>query len=744
MRLLFKNIKELVQVREESISFLAGKEMDVLPTIQEAFLLVEDGIIAGYGPMSECPNTFDEVINAAGKMILPTWCDSHTHLVFAGNRENEFIDRIKGLSYEEIANKGGGILNSAKKLQATSFEDLYHQSKTRLEEIIALGTGAVEIKSGYGLTPEAELKMLRVIKKLKVNYALPIKATFLAAHALPLNFKNNADGFIEAMLTETLPSIAAANLAEYIDVFCEEGYFSVAQTERILAATTKYGLKAKIHVNQFNAIGGVQVGVKYQALSGDHLEIMRQEDIEALHTAKGTIAVALPACSFFLGIPYTPARKLIDSGLSLALASDYNPGSAPSGNMNFVVSTACIKMNMTAKEAINAATINGAYAMGLEKEVGSITKGKKANLIVTKPIPSYGFLPYSFGENHIEEIYINGKKWDTTLNQKKINIAANYSDRYVLPSNENWKGRKSESGKEYWHEVVHLKDINQLDFSEKSVALIGYACDEGVRRNLGREGTKNAPKAIREQLSKLAFHHKEKIISDVGDIFCTDNRLEYTQEKLSESIQFLLKKNIFPIVLGGGHDVAFPHVESILKASNKKLKIGIINFDAHFDLRPVGSSPNSGTPFYQLFQKYREYVSYCVLGIQKASNPQSLFSIAEEENALFFSNFECTLSNFESITQQLFSFLEEHDKLYITIDMDGFSSAFAPGVSAPSPLGFAPDFVIKMLHYFFSTGKVISCDIAELNPSHDIDNTTAKLAARLVDFIVGFRETSQV
>ncbi len=405
---LFKNIKELIQVREKSISFLSGKEMNVLPTIKNAFLVVEDGLIADFGEMKDCPNTsFSEVIDATGKMILPSWCDSHTHIVYAGNREGEFVDRINGLSYEEIANNGGGILNSAKKLQATSEEELYQQSKARLDEVIQLGTGAVEIKSGYGLTKEAELKMLRVIKRLKENYTIPIKATFLGAHAVPASYKGNKEGYLQMLIDEVLPIISNENLADFIDVFCETGYFSVADTELILKAGKKHGLIPKIHVNQFTAIGGVQAGVKYNALSVDHLEEMRDEDIDALQNT-ATMPVALPSCSYFLSIPYTPARKMIDAGLPLALATDYNPGSTPSGNMNFVISTACIKMKMTPEEAINAATINGAYAMGLENEVGSITKGKKANLILTKPINSYGFIPYSFGTNQIEKVFLKG------------------------------------------------------------------------------------------------------------------------------------------------------------------------------------------------------------------------------------------------------------------------------------------------------------------------------------------------
>jgi len=410
MTLLLTNIKELLQVREQHILKVSGSEMKELPTIKNAWLLIENGKIADFGTMQTIPKlTADETIDAAGKLVLPTWCDSHTHIVYAGNREQEFADRINGLSYEEIANRGGGILNSAKTLQETSENEVYEQSAKRLEEVIRLGTGAVEIKSGYGLTEEAELKMLRVIKKLKENYDLPVKSTFLGAHAIPKNYKDKPEAYMDLVINEILPKVAKEGLAEYIDIFCEKGYFTLEDTHKLLSAAKEYGLKPKIHVNQFNSIGGVKAGVEHEALSVDHLEVMTDEDIEVLKGAK-TMPVALPSCSLFLSIPYTPARKILDAELPLALATDFNPGSTPSGNMNLVVSLACIKMKMTPEEAINAATINGAYAMELSETHGSITKGKTANFMITDKIPSYTFLPYAFGTNSIESVYINGKK----------------------------------------------------------------------------------------------------------------------------------------------------------------------------------------------------------------------------------------------------------------------------------------------------------------------------------------------
>ncbi|MEW5675261.1 imidazolonepropionase [Flavobacterium enshiense] len=409
MKILIKNIKELLQVREENIDKVSGAEMAVLPKIDNAFLVIEDELITDFGTMDNCPtDTFDTIIDAEGKAVLPTWVDSHTHIVYAGNRVQEFVDRINGLSYEEIANRGGGILNSAKKLNETSEEEIYNQSKARLEEVMQQGTGAVEIKSGYGLTVEGELKMLRVIKKLAENYPIKIKATFLGAHAFPTEYKENHSAYIDLIINEMLPKIAAENLADYIDAFLETGYFSIEETERIMEAGKQYGLAPKIHVNQFTAINGIEACVKHSAISVDHLEIVTDEDIEVL---KGSITmpVALPSCSYFISIPYTPARKMMAAGLPLALATDFNPGTTPSGNMNFVVATACIKMKMTPEEAINAATINGAYAMGISETHGSITKGKSASIIITKPLTSYYQLPYAFGSNLIDQVIVNGK-----------------------------------------------------------------------------------------------------------------------------------------------------------------------------------------------------------------------------------------------------------------------------------------------------------------------------------------------
>lgn len=410
MTTLFINIKELVQVRDSSVEKVCGKEMGILPIIENAFLLIEDEIIIDFGTMESLKNhQADSIVDVEGQLILPTWCDSHTHLVFADTREEEFIDRIHGLTYEEIAQKGGGILNSAEKLQNTSETQLFNDASIRLKRLLKSGTGAIEIKSGYGLTVESELKMLRVIKKLKDNFTIPIKATFLGAHAVPKKYKEDRNQYISCLINEMLPLIQSEKLANYIDVFCEKGYFTIEETDQILIAGQKHGLIPKIHVNQFNSIGGVKIGIQNNALSLDHLEVLTDDDIHQLMNSE-TMPVSLPSCSFFLGIPYTNARKIINANLPMALASDYNPGSSPSGNMNFVISLACIKMKMTPEEAINAATINGAYAMNLSDKIGSISKGKWANLIITKPIKSYNFLPYDFGYDTIDSVYIKGKK----------------------------------------------------------------------------------------------------------------------------------------------------------------------------------------------------------------------------------------------------------------------------------------------------------------------------------------------
>lgn len=410
MTTLLTNIKLLVNVREVN-HLLRGKQLSELPGIENAYLIIEDDEIAAYGAMKDLPLSaadFQFHFNLAGRFVLPSWCDSHTHLVFAGSREDEFIDKIKGLSYAAIAAKGGGILSSAKKINETSEDELFLQSYKRLQEVISFGTGAVEIKSGYGLCLESELKMLRVIKKLKERSKALIKSTFLGAHTFPTEYKNNRELYINSVINEMLPAVAKENLADYIDVFCEEGFFTTQETETICRAGMQYGLKPKIHANQITASGAVQAGIRVDALSVDHLEMMDDNAIKALANSN-TIGTLLPSAAFFLRMPYQPARKLIDANCAVALASDFNPGSSPSGNMNFVGALSCIQLRMQPEEVINAATINGAFAMEVQDKVGSIAIGKKANLIITKPMPSLNFLFYAFGSNNIEKIMLMGE-----------------------------------------------------------------------------------------------------------------------------------------------------------------------------------------------------------------------------------------------------------------------------------------------------------------------------------------------
>lgn len=386
--------------------------MQDLPSLSNAWLAVNDGKIEAYGSMDdldEVAYSAYEKIDLSGRMVLPSWVDSHTHLVFADWRYQEFEDRINGLTYQEIAERGGGILNSSKKLAEASEEELYADAMDRLRKLMKKGTGAIEIKSGYGLSTEAEIKMLRVIKRIKENSPIPVKSTFLGAHAFPAQFKDDPEAYVEEIISEMLPIIAKEDLADYIDAFCEKGYFSLEQTAKIIKAGAEQGLKAKIHVNQFNAFGGIKACVELDALSVDHLEVLDDADLKALKSGS-TLPVALPSCSFFLSIPYTPARQIIDAGLPLVLATDFNPGSTPSGNINFILSLACIKMKMTPQEAINAMTINGAAALELQDAVGSISKGKLANFIVTKPVPALSYLPYAFGDDHIDRVYVKGQE----------------------------------------------------------------------------------------------------------------------------------------------------------------------------------------------------------------------------------------------------------------------------------------------------------------------------------------------
>ncbi|HEX5653779.1 MAG TPA: imidazolonepropionase [Chitinophagaceae bacterium] len=410
--ILLTNIKKLAGVQEQP-TILRGAAMAELPCIDEAYLLIEDGFISTFGEMRDMPPGFqmlkgEALLDLRGQFVLPAWCDSHTHLVFAASREQEFIDKIKGLSYAEIAAKGGGILNSARKLNETSEEELFNQAWQRLEEVSRLGTGAIEIKSGYGLSIEGELKMLRVIRKLRERSRLSIKSSFLAAHTYPPEYRDNHQGYIDLIIQKMLPLVAGEKLADYIDVFCETGFFSPEETETICRAGMGYGLKPKIHANQLNLSGGTETGVKLGAISVDHLETMDEKAIQAL-AHSGTIGTLLPTAAFFLRMPFQPARQLIDAGCAVAIASDYNPGSSPSGNMNLVLSMSCIQMRMLPEEAINAATINGAHAMELAGELGSIAIGKKANLVITRPVPSLAYLPYAFGSNLLDRVIIGGE-----------------------------------------------------------------------------------------------------------------------------------------------------------------------------------------------------------------------------------------------------------------------------------------------------------------------------------------------
>ena len=408
MRILIKNIKNIIGIIEGPQTYKKAEALSNVEMLANGYILIEDERISDYGSMVDCPDNMDQVIDATDSLVLPAWCDSHTHIVFATTREKEFEMKIKGMSYENIAAAGGGILNSARKLKDCSEDDLYEMAKGRLEEVTQFGTGAIEIKSGYGLSLESEVKMLRVIRRLSAYSPISIKSTFLGAHAIPTEYKKRREDYINLIINKMLPKIAEEKLADYCDVFCEKGFFTVDETDRILKAAAKYGIPPKIHANQLSNSGAVQVGIANNAISVDHLEILGDTEIKAL-LQSNTIPTLLPSCSYFININYAPARKMIEAGLGITLATDFNPGSSPSGNIPFLLSLACTKMKLTPEEAFNAVTINGAYAMQLEDEVGSITKGKLANLIITKNIPNLTYIPYMFGTNHIEKVLVRGK-----------------------------------------------------------------------------------------------------------------------------------------------------------------------------------------------------------------------------------------------------------------------------------------------------------------------------------------------
>ena len=409
MTILIQNIKELIQVETKKTAFRAGADMQRMNTIPDGWLLIEDDRIKDFGSMDRLPEIEpDQRIDATGKMVFPCFCDSHTHIIYSGSREIEYIDKIKGLSYEEIAKRGGGILNSCLRLRQDSEEALYEAAYERLEEMKSYGTGAVEIKSGYGLDTENELKMLRVIRRLKEHSPLTIKATFLGAHAVPAEYKGRQEAYVDLIINEMIPMVASENLADFIDVFCDKGFFTVEDTERMLMAGVKHGLRPKIHANELDYSGGIQTGVKYHALSVDHLEYTGAAEIAALKGSE-TMPTILPGAAFFLNMVHAPAREMIQAGLPVAMASDYNPGSSPSGNMQLVLSMACVNYRLTPEEAINATTLNSAYAMDCSSELGSIAIGKKANVFITKPIPTYEFMPYAYGSNKVETVILNGK-----------------------------------------------------------------------------------------------------------------------------------------------------------------------------------------------------------------------------------------------------------------------------------------------------------------------------------------------
>lgn len=410
MKTLVKNIKSLLQVETTPRLKVCGSDMAQLPHIDNAFMIIENDTIAAFGPMSElAEQTFDAEIDASGRMVLPSFCDSHTHLVYAGSREIEYIDKIRGLSYDDIAKRGGGILNSAKRVQEASEQQLYDDAMARLEQIIRYGTGAVEIKSGYGMTPEAELKMLRVIRRLKENSPLTIKSTLLGAHGIPMEYRGCQEKFVDLVIERMIPQAADEGLADYIDVFCDAGFFTVEDTERMLEAGARYGMRPKIHANEMACSGGIQCAVKYNALSCDHLEYTGEEEIQCLLNSE-TMPTVLPGAAFFLNMQHAPVRRMMEAGLPVAMASDYNPGSSPSGNMQLIVSFACVNYRMLPEEAINATTINSGYAMGVSDRLGSIAVGKRANFYITTPIPTYEYLPYAYGENKVARTFLNGKE----------------------------------------------------------------------------------------------------------------------------------------------------------------------------------------------------------------------------------------------------------------------------------------------------------------------------------------------
>ena len=694
--------------------------------ITDAAVVVDQGIIVWLGKRQNLPSgwQFKNRLNADNQWLTPGLIDPHTHLVYAGDRSKEFEQRLEGVSYETIARQGGGILSTVIATREASLDQLISQSRPRLEALINEGVTAVEIKSGYGLNLEAELKMLRAIKALSEQYPIDIKATFLGAHALPPEYHDRPDDYIDQVCNHMLPVVAHEQLASAVDVFCENIAFSTEQTERVFQKACELGLAVKLHAEQLSDSGGCELAARYNALSVDHLEYLSNTGIKALSDSE-TVATLLPGAFYYLReTKLPPVNELKKAGVAMALATDLNPGTSPLASLRLMMNMGCTLFGLTPSEALAAVTRNAAKALGMEQQLGMIKAGMKASLALW-PVAHPSALAANMAGNSPVMVMANGQLIQCQLTMEKLSA---------------WQGRTDrEQHPELalrWHQNVQPF----TDHSKSGVTLLGFSCDEGVRRNKGRQGAALAPDQIRQALASLPWNRQQPVW-DAGNINCQGRNLEGAHRAYADRITELVDAGTLAIGLGGGHEIAWGSYLGLVNsiASNVKntdeIKVGIINFDAHFDLRQPEQGPSSGTPFWQIEQHCQQqgipFLYFC-LGISDSSNTQALFKRADELGVIYQTDREITENRLEQIKEELTYYMDQMDHLYLTIDLDVFPASQAPGVSAPAARGVSIELIEPLLELIRDSGKISLIDIAEYNPDQDIDQRTARLAARLL------------
>lgn len=695
--------------------------------LSKAAVLVENGRIAWLGKEAELSGDVkaDQDIDGQGHWLTPGLIDCHTHLVYAGDRSTEFEQRLEGVSYETIAKQGGGILSTVNATRAALEDNLVESARPRLEALLADGVTTVEIKSGYGLNLETELKMLRAAGKLAAQYPVTLKRTFLGAHALPPEYKGRADAYIDEVCNAMLPQVAAEKLADAVDVFCENIAFTIEQTKRVFQKAKELGLDVKLHAEQLSDSGGTELTVKYKGLSVDHLEYLGEQGIAALKDSD-TVATLLPGAFYYLReTKLPPVNALREAGVPIALSTDLNPGTSPLASLRLVMNMGCTLFRLTPSEALAGCTRNAAQALGLQGEAGMIKENLVADLVLW-PVTH----PASLAAT------MNGVKPSLIIHQGQIVKSGNLT----VKKNFSWSGRVDRE--EYpdaalrWHQKVKL--YKGIESEEAGIALVGFACDEGVRRNKGRTGAAQSPDIIRRGLANLPWNRTEPVW-DAGDMGCHDGDLEKAQKLYGERVTELLMAGHTPVGLGGGHEIAWASFQGImgfLERQHAGKTLGIINFDAHFDLRlPEEAGASSGTPFWQCADYAKQHnhpFHYLCLGVSRASNTRALFNRADEWGVVYKTDHEMTLLHLEHLTDVVQTFMDQVDYLYLTIDMDAFPAGQAPGVSAPAVRGVPLEVAEPLLQHIKDSGKLLVMDVAEVNPLCDRDELTSRMAARLI------------